>query len=232
MLLLVPHVKIDLHKDMTTNQAFQNPAYSPLKLNHRLHLYNPMHLARTIEMYIAPDVYHLNNVQLVALGEFRQWMDSKDLTQNTRDIPGNILLPAAEMRQLWTWFNSLFFSGDLTCYKIRWNADRVQNWITGMNWKGHKAAAYTMPIIIPGIFQQYHIVMDPEPNENHVDGNDNTVMSFVEILLHEAVHAFLDTYACFACRTYREDVGAAAGHGRAFQAVSKVSIGVHVWRKT
>lgn len=210
------HTISNLHSPTAPNRAFRNPPYPPLRLDHQIPLYNAMHLARTASAYIAPDLHHLNDVQLAALENFHAWLKSKDLNQDTRAIPGDVLLPAREMRQLWTWANDIFFAGDLNRYIFHWDTTRPSHprHIPGL--------AVTCPIKHQYIVRQCHIVMEAAPCAARNDANENSVRSFVGILLHEAVHAFLATYACDVCKTYEEDVGVVDGHGRAFQVVAKV----------
>jgi hypothetical protein len=164
-----------------------------------------MHLARTVAAYINRPESHLNDLQLDAVRHLRRWIIHRgDILTPTKSKDGEKLLPAPEMSQLWSWFNSLFFAGDIPNKIFRWNPKlRDSNAVaTGGLRGGHPC-----------------IDMDPLYDSRMISTfPDYWILEFISSLLHEAIHVFQTYYGCSLCRTAIED-DYAAGHGWVFNII-------------
>ncbi|KAF2450570.1 hypothetical protein P171DRAFT_503135, partial [Karstenula rhodostoma CBS 690.94] len=199
-----PHFTPDLPSRLTTNRH-GNTVFAPPKLSSRAArpAQGPL-LARSMISYFDQPPSHLNDAQLAARASLIAWRDRRmsALLTPYAHPNGRLLVPAPEMQSLWEGLNTLFFGGRIPGIRFRWTEDKH-----GV--LGRSAFSFGGSPVI-----------SMHPTRTSRDFGDYAVLDFLSTLVHEAVHAFLQFYAC---RWYHVWDGeyTAGGHGRVFQMLAK-----------
>ncbi|KAF2638300.1 hypothetical protein P280DRAFT_520320 [Massarina eburnea CBS 473.64] len=191
------HLKFDLKKNLVPNQ-YGNVVFAPPRFAGIGEVPpETMHLTRMIIKYFDRSVKDLNNEQLAAREAICKWRDKRwrDIISIPKTQDGRDLVTVAEMRQLWKWFNVLFFGGPIRGVNFRWSMTLFHSGCTSF----HFGIPHVKinPYRLGGSFGSY------------------IFLELISTLMHEAVHAFLIHHPCSYCCSNRMDYGE-NGHGRAF----------------
>ncbi|KAJ4358358.1 uncharacterized protein N0V89_002940 [Didymosphaeria variabile] len=115
---------------------------------------------------------------------------------------GRALLPTHEMQHLWQTINILFFGGPIPGISFRWK--KIKHSVLGRT----TTSLSGNPVI------------SMHPARTAHDFGDYAILDFLSTLVHEIIHAFLQYYPCWLCRSWARDY-TAGGHGRLFQILAR-----------
>lgn len=180
--------------------------------------YEAMQLAKQSISYFEKPVTEMNDTQTEAIERFKslyeEWSDSLDAPDASQGVPNDVL------GHLLQCFNQVLFFGALPTVNCRWDKSRGPN--------NH---GVTYPEEVPMV-----ITINPTTKPSELYQEPSRAVSHISALLHESVHAYLESYTCDhrKCVTYHHSKGY-KGHGRAFlllgcaiEAFAGKVLGVHV----
>jgi hypothetical protein len=167
-----------------------------------------MHLARSIVEYMDAYPYNWNQEQLQGLSTFAKWLARREheLYVRTKETDGEKILPIEEARLLLKSFMEMFFGGAIPCKLVYKALSRGVLGTAGPD----------------SLFHLHDITISLDVGASKMSKNEQgayTLLDFIGVLLHEAVHAFIQQYACTHCKSFKA-ADTARGHGRAFQIIA------------
>ncbi|PMD38387.1 hypothetical protein L207DRAFT_585289 [Hyaloscypha variabilis F] len=128
------------------------------------------------------------------------------------------------LKDYWDMFNELFFSNALTPTRSHWRLIERDDLL----WNGVRRHGETDDCRL-----DFELYDDPELFRREVDavifiykdlqGHPmERLRIYIQTLLHEMIHAFIQIYACFCsrCKTKYEDQEGKTGHGQAWQSIA------------
>jgi hypothetical protein len=158
---------------------------------------------------------HLNDDQMAAQIGLKQWITKLRVLDLPQAGNGDELISTEEMRRALEWINVLFFGGDMPELTFRWlsNSEDAEE----LESKGHHPReAYSLHDH-EYCDEQGHIYVTLISDCIAGDFGSYRKLSILSVLVHEALHAFLDRYGCGYCKTFPSNVDSFHGHGRAWQ---------------
>jgi hypothetical protein len=204
---LHPHARVKLERSESLNR-YGEKCHAPLKVGVVIAKCEVMHLAhRTIEYFDMPKE-DLNGVQLNALAQLNEWLDSriKDILSEQDNKDFDKLVPKQEMRQLWRWINEIFFGRDSSRFRFRWNGE-----LTGED--------ANIAIAATGYISRTILMKTSrEENTSHLESG-TWMLDVLAVLIHEAMHIYSSKYGCIICSTTKSSL-MPHGHGRAWQVLA------------
>ncbi|KAF1971673.1 hypothetical protein BU23DRAFT_179068 [Bimuria novae-zelandiae CBS 107.79] len=105
------------------------------------------------------------------------------------------------MQHLWETLNTLFFGGPIPHTTFRWK-------------KLPRSELGNTTSCLLGL------TITMNPSRTSCDFADYVLLDFLSTLVHESIHAFLQSYACWSCRSWDRDY-MEGGHGRSFQMLAR-----------